>query len=263
LQRRYGYWAAVSLGILSGYIVWYICSTLSIRQLNRQQKKRKESSINYGVAIISGLVVLLLVFIPLLNGAKRTAEATLYTITPAWLSGLHWLDANTPKLPETDGQIPLGTSEYGTAPTNAAYDKIGGYGIVSWWDYGYWIIHEGKRPAIVHPGGGWLLWTSQFLLCQEGDPFLTEYIKQFKPRYVIIDYQMATGKFYAVPEIAVSNMNSDIAKRIKAYTVDNLNRCLLQQLYYNNKFDKWELIWQSSQTYNRIPEVKIFEYKGT
>lgn len=263
LQRRYGYWAAVSLGILTGYIIWYICSALSTKQLNRQQKKRNESSINYSTAIISGLVILLLVFIPLLNSARITSLSTPYTITPAWLDGLHWLNNNTPKVIETDGQIPIGTNEYGTPLTNAAYNKVDGYGIVSWWDYGYWIAREGKRPVIVHPGGGWLLWTSQFLLCQEDDPYLKEYIERFKPRYVIIDYQMVTGKFYAIPEVAVSNLSSEISQRISKYTIDNMNRTLIKQLYYNNKFNKWELIWQSKQTYNKIPKVKIFEYKGT
>ena len=262
LQRRYGYWAAVSLGMLTGYLVWYICSNISIRQLNRQQRKRSVSNVNYSTAIISGLVVLLLAFIPLVNGARKTSQSSPYTITSAWTDGLHWLDNNTPKVIETNGLIPAGTSEYGTPPINAAYNIIDGYGIVSWWDYGYWIVREGKRPVIVHPGGGWLLWTSQFLLCQENDPYMTEYIERYKPRYVIIDYQMVTGKFYAIPEVATSNMNSDIAKRIKGYTADNINRTLINQLYYNNKFDKWEVVWQSKQTYNKVNEVKIFEYKG-
>lgn len=264
LQRRYGYYAAVSLGILTGYIIWTVYSKVSIKRLSRQQRKRGSSSIRYEGAIISGLIILFVIVAPVFLGGKATASVTPYKLPNSWSEGLHWLDNNTPKLLETNGQIPKGTSREGLVPINSAYKEIDGYGIVSWWDYGYWIIREAKRPAIVHPGGGWLLWTSAFLLCKENDTYLQEYVERFKPRYIIIDYQMVTGKFYAIPEIARSGLGAnidDVIKQIGGYTDKDIPDTLIMKLYYTGKFDSWGQVWESKEQYNGQPEVKIFEYK--
>ncbi len=265
LQRRYGYYAAVSLGILTGYIIWAVCSRISVKTLNRQQRKRGSSNIRYSNLIMSVLFIFLLVLVPIFLGGKATAQSTPYILTDAWSDGLHWIRDNTPTVPETDGQIPAGTSREGLVPQNAAYDRIDSYGIVSWWDYGYWIIREAKRPAIVHPGGGWLLWTSAFLLCKEDNPYLQKYVERFKPRYVIIDYQMVTGKFYAIPEIAKTGIGADIDNvimQIRGYTDKDYADTLIMKLYYTGKFGDWREVWESRQQYNRQAEVKIFEYIG-
>ena len=72
------------------------------------------------------------------------------------------------------------------------------YSIMSWWDYGYWIMYIAHRVPVCNPGS---------LDRNQAAAFLTtgdiggaqKMLSLMKSRYITIDYQMTTGKFSAMP----------------------------------------------------------------
>ena len=72
--------------------------------------------------------------------------------------------------------------------------------------------------------------------------------KYYSIQYIIIDYQMMTGKLYAIPECA-------------GYTPANMEETLLYKLWFNNESENWKEVYESKEQYMNMPQVKVFEYK--
>jgi dolichyl-diphosphooligosaccharide--protein glycosyltransferase len=190
---------------------------------------------------MTGIILCLFLLVPNFVGATRTASQLPYMPSDAWMAGLHWLKTNTPQVDEKKPE----------------------YSVLSWWDYGYWIVREAKRPVVICPGGGDIIAMARFLLAKEGDtieapifrmgdiePMSLDAIRErYGIKYIIIDYQMMTGKFYAIPECA-------------GYTPANPAETMIGKLWDTGKFGKWEKVWESNQKYLKHSQLKIYEYKG-
>jgi asparagine N-glycosylation enzyme membrane subunit Stt3 len=238
LQRRYGIYSAISMSIYTGYLCWEVVKWVGVRQLTRADRKRGKKPINIGYVVMTTIVLVLFLFVPNYIGTIRTAQQLPYMPSDAWMDGMKWLKNN---------------SQQETKPT---------YSILSWWDYGYWIAREAKRAVPIHPGGGNTLGMARYLLSTDKDKQLTipmsdytnkiltveETRKYFGVKYIVIDYQMVTGKLYAIPEAA-------------GYTPQNMGDTLIMQLWNAGKTQGFEKVWESSQKYNKDAQLKIFEYK--
>ncbi len=79
------------------------------------------------------------------------------------------------------------------------------WGVMSWWDYGYWITREGQRPAMCNPGSNIRYEVARYLL---SDNYTETYaaLKAKNIRYMVIDYLMVTMKFYAIDTLAHAPM---------------------------------------------------------
>lgn len=120
-------------------------------------------------------------------------------IDQSWYDSLVWLKNNTPEpFDDPDFYYEL----YDMPPAGQAYDyPETAYGIMSWWDYGHWITHLARRIPIANPfqqgaTTAGLYFTAQNMTVAD------EMMDELGAKYVIIDYSMVTGKFYAMAEFA-------------------------------------------------------------
>lgn len=224
LQRRYSYYVSMWLGLYTGYFIWIMAKAFCINKLSRHDRKRNKSPVNIFRIVSLSLICFLLIFLPNMSGSYQTANVAVYAMDDAWSSALKWIKTSTP------------------ASDNYTYS------IVAWWDYGYWIVREAQRPVVCSPGGGPIIQTAWFLFTKEGDKYYQEYMDTYKPKYIILDSQLMTGKFYAIAECA-------------GYTPNNINETLVKKLYNKDEYLGWNKVWESKQKYVNMPEIKIYEYE--
>ena len=220
-QRRFGYYFAVNVSLLTGYFCWKALETAGVNQLlaGRKEKikvvkkvKKGEKAEQIRVKVsryprsllakvsITGIVVLFVVFFPNIGYAKGLANSP-GLMTSGWYSACVWLKDNTPE--------PFGDPDFYYAlyppPEQFEYpDTV--YGVMSWWDYGYFIMRIGHRVPISNPGQAQAAEAGRFFITQN-ESAANELADQFKVKYVMIDHAMPTTKFYAMPEWAGGNVS--------------------------------------------------------
>lgn len=74
------------------------------------------------------------------------------------------------------------------------------YAVTAWGDYGYWILRLAHRPVNQGPGPGGESIAQLFLSSDENQA--QAIAKKLKTSYVVIDYSTTVGKFYALAEWA-------------------------------------------------------------
>jgi oligosaccharyl transferase (archaeosortase A-associated) len=126
--------------------------------------------------------------------AVATASSAPYAPSGAWVKALTWMRDNTP--------APLGSADaywrHYSVQEDFAY-PASAYGVTAWWDYGYWITYIGHRMPSANPGQepASVTKVARFLVAQ--DEALAEAIAaEMKSGYVVMDYQTAASKFWAV-----------------------------------------------------------------
>ncbi|GAG56502.1 unnamed protein product, partial [marine sediment metagenome] len=89
------------------------------------------------------IVVFFLVFFPNIAPAIATAKQARFAPSDAWCSSLSWLKENTPDpFDNPDFYYELHQSPSSGEPYN--YPESA-YGVMAWWDYGYWITRIAHR----------------------------------------------------------------------------------------------------------------------
>jgi oligosaccharyl transferase (archaeosortase A-associated) len=227
-QRRFGYYYAVNAALLTGYFFWKMLDLAGLRKLlakprelvgevrkfkkkrkkDREKPKPKTFMQPRGVwvrVIVVGIVVFLAVFFPLphnnnLNYAMLLAKSPNAIMTEGWDTSSLWLQDNTPE--------PFGDPDfyYDLYPPRSEFEYPDtAYGVMSWWDYGYFIMQIGHRIPNANPGQAGAAQAGQFFITQN-EISANKLADELGTKYVMIDYAMATpGKFYAMAEWAGSN----------------------------------------------------------
>ena len=219
-QRRFGYYYAVNVALLSGYLSWRILEWSGLRKPSaqgevetakgeleerkkkkRKAKKRKEarrpirSYTRYVLPVVAAVIVFFAVFYPNIGEAMNTARNPSGP-DEAWHSSLLWMRDNTPDpFQEPDFYYEL----YDRPPTGESYDyPESAYGVMSWWDYGHWITAIAHRIPNANPFQRGIGGAASFFTAQD-ESSASEILDSKGSKYVIIDYAMATSKFYAMP----------------------------------------------------------------
>jgi oligosaccharyl transferase (archaeosortase A-associated) len=135
------------------------------------------------------IVVLLLAFLPNILKAVPTAKAVPFAPSDAWCQSLSWLKANTAD--------PFGDPDFYYEPYPPDSPPVPAYSVLAWWDYGYWITRMAHRVPNTNPAQGGVGEVANFLLSQDEDS-ADEIRGRLSTKYVIIDYDTVTGKFYAI-----------------------------------------------------------------
>ncbi|MFC1950470.1 oligosaccharyl transferase, archaeosortase A system-associated [Chloroflexota bacterium] len=209
-QRRFAYYLAVNVALLTGYLSWRILKFISLRRPTTEpiEKPRKREKGKVGskerqktgfhftarqvTMALSVVAVFFLVFYPNIKLAITTAEQTPFTISAAWHDSLSWLKANTPEPFDTPD------SYYELYETPALEESFkypeSAYGIMAWWDYGHWITRIGHRIPISNPFQQGASQAAQFFTAQD-ETSANKAMDDLGARYVIIDYHTATVKF--------------------------------------------------------------------
>ncbi|HEX6211879.1 MAG TPA: STT3 domain-containing protein, partial [Methylomirabilota bacterium] len=94
-----------------------------------------------------------------------------------WVDALNWMRNNTS---EPFGDPDAYYARAGAMPASRAY------GVLAWWDYGYWIIRLGRRIPIANPKQSGLVDTTAFLLAEDETAAIAV-LRRTGARYVIVD----------------------------------------------------------------------------
>jgi len=220
LQRRFAYYGAIAVAAMTGSFVVFI------HQLADRKKTRHPGLLKTGLAVLmAGLV--------LPNALRSYRESGIYpyAIPPAWQEALDWLK---------------NVSNKEKNPT-----------VLSWWDYGYWLIRESGVRTVCDPGGGRRAEAARFLVSRNDEDAKTILDKN-EIRYIVVDYKMPTVFFYALPVTAETGESiQDLTPRHK--------QSLVWRLYFGPDVPGFRLVFASSPQIRILsqfvePEVKIFEY---
>ncbi|MEA3199316.1 MAG: dolichyl-phosphooligosaccharide-protein glycotransferase [Thermoplasmata archaeon] len=225
-QAHFAHYLAISLALLTGWLAARIgeavgltpsedeAATKAAGKPARGRKAKAASARSTGVTPLRALCVaaVLLLVLPgnvfASNGAVPGWQVAAAAASPGdlwkWQPALEWMRDNTP-----DAGVDLG-KVYPTPPLGALPDyPPNAYGVLSWWDYGFWIETLAERPPVANPFQQAAPFASIWFT--ERDPAQAEKLltdwEQGKPpvRYVFIDDEMATGKFGAITVWAHTN----------------------------------------------------------
>lgn len=183
-----------------------------------------------------GAIVFVIILFLTLSVASRTLLLSIYpnVITRDWFGACCWLRENT--------EEPFDSDIYHALTKDPIEPS---YTVLSWWDYGHWIIRIGKRVPLVTPAyheyEDFLV--NKFLLSKSYEE-AEELAKRLKVRYVIVDDLMVSGKFYAIVERQTPKL--DISSLIKEQ-----DRLTLIRLW-REEMPGYTLVYKS-------PTVKVFE----
>ena len=223
-MRRFAYYYAVNVALLTGYLCWIPLSLLlgkeevaaAVHKNTAGRRRTGQPRDGPGIKRNTVFTALLLAIIaalvyypnigPLPGGQRPAidlAARPAFAPSDAWCESLDWLRTNTPE--------PFGTPEayYGLyKPPNEeggfAYPSSA-YGILAWWDYGYWIARIGRRPPSANPGTGNQGEAAYFTARDE--PSAAAVINTRGARYVIVDNKIAdiNDKFFAMATLSGSS----------------------------------------------------------
>lgn len=221
-QRRFSYLFAVNVAILTSYFLWVLLESFNfeteVRKLVKSEpiprknavpalkagketksKTKSKSKINSPLLskknfqpdyfkIVSSLILIGLVFIPCIWAGVAFAKDEGF-IDPVWKDSLTWLGTSSP---ETSYYLePSGTPEYG---------------VLSWWDYGNWIVYLAKRPAVSNNFQTGIDDSAHFFTTASEEE-AKAIIEKLKVKYVITDNLMAGGKFGSIVKLAGEDIN--------------------------------------------------------
>ena len=221
-QRRFGYYYAVNAALLTGYFSWKMLDIAGLRKLLTKSKevmgavkkvkkfKKREKKTGEkakpktfmqprGVwvrVIVVGIVIFFLVFFPNILQARALGRVPNYIMDEGWYSSLLWLKDNSPE-PFDDPDL-----YYELYPPRADFEyPETAYGVMSWWDYGYFIMQIAHRIPNANPGQVGAKKAAQFFTAQN-ESSANEIADRLGSKYVVIDYAMPITKFHAMPEWA-------------------------------------------------------------
>jgi oligosaccharyl transferase (archaeosortase A-associated) len=221
-MRRFAYYLAVNMAVLSGYFIWWILSLVgfgrqaAVESVKRPVARTKAARMREAKAGKSGksnpvfmtvtLVISLFVMVypnigPLPDGGKPAidiASRPLFAPSNAWFESLEWLRSNSPE-PLGDANAYYGLFNNPGEPGGFVYPKSA-YGVLSWWDYGYWITRIGRRIPFSNPGTAGTMGEAKFLMAND-ETSANAVFKDLNIRYVIVDDEIASyeSKFFALP----------------------------------------------------------------
>jgi asparagine N-glycosylation enzyme membrane subunit Stt3 len=293
IQRRFGYYFAVNVALLSGYLAWQVVWLSGIKNLikkpeevqenvhisktmmKRRALAKKRSVTLYIVNVILAIIVVFfLVFCPNLPKGVDIASNLIYTPSDSWQESLLWMRDNTPDpMGDPDAYYQL----YDAVPPGEKFQyPDSAYGVTAWWDYGYWIIRIAHRIPNCNPSQSPISnrKVATFFLA-DNQTARDEIRTELKSDYVIIDYEIATSKFWAILNWAGEDEDKYIP--VFFYPQDNqlypllcytaeYYQTLLVRLY---NFDgeavaggkPLVLVYQDAVDRNGIPYKHIIDYK--
>jgi len=208
-QNRFGYYYSVNAALLSAYFATKMLGFAGfddIQTVYKESVKKlrdippfiiKDVKIWHVLFVIITFAILIYPLGPCtaaLEQAKHGGGPT----TP-WYNSLEWMRYNTPD---------PGISYYGPyerPPPGEPYPYPDtAYGVMSWWDYGFWIETIGHRIPNANPfqsgigGGKEQRPGAATFLTAESEDEANKIADELGVRYVVSDVEMATGKFYAI-----------------------------------------------------------------
>ncbi len=274
-QTRFVYLFAVNISILCAYVI--------VGLINSGKK----------YVNLFGFVVAFVILITSANTINSMVERPIM-FSDDWFITLDWLKNNTPD-PST-GVIGI-RGDIDNSGINGIRDDIDNsgdwifpsrdhipkYGIMSWWDYGNYILYLSERPVVANNFQLGAEDSAKFYT-SENDNDASKILTDRRVKYVIVDYMLGmniirdgkdrdNGKAYIKGSWVSAAL---LVNKSINYYLDENN--LPNEKYFNTTYAKlylfdgkaignYKLIYESKKEYrdifgNPIGEIKIFEYTG-
>lgn len=164
-----------------------------IRARRTAHAAEKRFSLNTSMVnlVLALILIFLTVLFPNVASASQTATGASFAPSDAWMESLTWMKDNTPD--------PFGNPDYYyQIADNNAY-PASAYGVLSWWDYGYWITRIAHRMPTVNPSQDAVRQNKVgSIFVAQNESQADELVRSLGVKYVVIDDQTALGKFWAV-----------------------------------------------------------------
>jgi dolichyl-diphosphooligosaccharide--protein glycosyltransferase len=220
-MRRFAYYFAVDIALLAGYFSWWLLEKVgfgrekvavedqqvsartkaSRSKLARVERKKKTRPALMAFTLIAVVFVLIYPDLGPLPGGQKPAidlaSRPLFAPPDAWYASLDWMRKNTPE-PLGDANVYYALNKAPGEPGGFVYPDDA-YGVLSWWDYGYWVSLIGRRIPFSNPGTSATRGEAKFLMAPD-EAAAEQSIKSVNIRYVIIDNEIASwdSKFFAL-----------------------------------------------------------------
>ena len=228
-QRRFGYYYTINAALLTGYFTWkmldlaglgkLMSKSLSksvsksrevvkaVKKFKKKEKRSREQAKTGGfmqprgvwaTVIVVGIVLFLVVFLPSISPAKALAGSGNFVMDEGWYNSLLWLkDSNNSPEPFGDPDF-----YYDLYPPRDEFEyPESAYGVMSWWDYGHFIMQIAHRIPNANPGQAGAVKAGEFFTALN-ESSGNEVADEEGTKYVVIDFMMATSKFYAMAQWA-------------------------------------------------------------
>jgi oligosaccharyl transferase (archaeosortase A-associated) len=243
-QIRFLYLSSITMGILIS-ILFYQVAEKVIRVTNRNAH-----------APLSKFIIpmlFLLLILPTVSESILISNAV-PQISGDWRDSLNWLQKNS------------NTTSWYDNP-----DKTPEYSVLSWWDYGNWILYQAKRPVVVSnfQNETGIADVSKFFLT-DNETTTSAILDARKCRYVITDYNLLYGKLPAIATWANQDpseyqKNVEIGKFTSSTPTKKLMQTTLARLHLfdGSYLGCLRLIYESRSMSGLNPPAnyqKIFEH---
>lgn len=229
-QERFSYYLTAPMAVMAAYAIG-----AGMRYLKGTAESASTDVKPYQIMAVA--TVLLIVTAPMVMISANGQQQDILTQTSSganpeplgvmgWDSSLDWMDENTPEEGNYGGAgNELGYWDEFPKTNDFEYDN-GSYGVLSWWDYGHWITHEGERIPVANPFQQSATDAARFLLAQN-ESRAEEVIRtnmsegaDSETRYVMVDWKMAQanaqsgGKFFAPPSFVDGVSENDYYRKV-------------------------------------------------
>jgi dolichyl-diphosphooligosaccharide--protein glycosyltransferase len=233
-QRRFGYYYAINAALLTGYFSWKMLDLAGLGKLlvveevkkfrKKKQKYRERARPKTFMQprgtwisiIVVGVIVFFLIIFPntgLWRDSPTHLGGGLYIghtkplaqqgpiMDSGWYNSCLWLRDNSPE-PFPDPDL-----YYELYPPKSEFEYPDtAYGVMSWWDYGYFIMQIGHRMPNANPTQARAPQAGNFFTARN-ETSANMLADELGTEYVMIDSAMATGKFYAMVDWAGKNLS--------------------------------------------------------
>ena len=206
-QNRFAYYYAVNVALLSAY---FGTKLIGFTGFNYKEKVRKIEDIPQFLKKNIWYIVLAIILVAVLvypwGPAPLALKQAKYTGGPGgqWYNSLEWMRGNTPD-PAPDPAVFSYYGPYVRPPRGEPYPYPDtAYGVMSWWDYGFWIETIGHRIPNANPfqsgigGGEEQRPGASTFFTAESEAEANGIADTLGVKYVVSDVEMATGKFHAI-----------------------------------------------------------------
>jgi len=258
-QRRFAYTLAINFAILSGYFanMLYNMWKKEQQQSKKQKVKKAASKTPLWETITNISIILIFISISSIFFFVPIVDTVLHPGTPStdWQESLMWLESNSPE-----------TSYY------LENENFPEYGVLSWWDYGNWILYMAKRPVVANNFQTGVEDSARFFITSSESESLS-ILERRNVKYVITDTMMTTGKFKPIFDISGESYHTgkEIEEFIQGEEIRKTTLFRLHlfdgsglgylRLIYESKGEDLEIgVHNNSQNSTNIKNVKVFEY---
>ncbi len=260
LQRRFGYYFAIDVAILCGFLVSWIAGhpyiqrhiemlrrhpgvplkakSKSATRALRSQRAERRNAVALLAVVALGLVAIL--GVPNVDMARNFATER-GLMSAGWYETLLWLRDNTPEPLDPDAYYQM----YDVPPDGEPFPYPStAYGIMDWWDYGHWLTRVSHRIPEANPFQQGAETAGQFFVAQsETDGAAIMHDRGCE--YVVVDSTTSVSSFHGVVGWA------------------GLERSDFFEVYrQRNSEGQWESIVLYYPEYYQAMLVRLYNFKG-